>query len=476
MRQLISFLTKLLLLTTVLFFTAMWPHLSVNHIEGDQTRACCKTSAKACAPIPITTITTISIPGHYCLAHALVGATPLISIATSDVLLDLNGQFLQTTGATEAILFDNTTGRSNITITNGAIHGSGIGSIGILINVSLDSTTNDHIVLSNLNIDGCTNNGISAVTFDTLVIDRCNLHGCDSNLFLIGSNTIIKDSAFNESVSGYGALLSRCNAVVVNNSSFNFNSFGGMHLVDSKNIIVSNAYFLNNQGDGCTGLNAFDLTFDHCSFSENVNKGIFIDAPTLSPFLAVGYKFVECQAMNNCDNGFTFSTATSDIVLSRCVASGNCPGNGFVLTTTIGSIATVVECVAQDNSTGFDMSASFGNGLIKACNASGNGLANLSDGCFSGGGCAAGGCGFNDRATSLYQYVSNVAQGNGLNPAAGMVSTTTDTNYCINGAPTEYTPITGGPGVSAPFSQLGRSTNTNMFNAGITAWDNVTLQ
>lgn len=504
--------------------------------DESATRACCNRATRnACAPIPITTITTISTPGHYCLANSLIGTGALITIISDDVLLDLNGQFLEViSGSALEISSVTGTGLQNIIIKNGFLTSDqSTTSTGIIID-DVAFPTDLHafhynIVLEGLNIRLFNGTGIVANSTEKLVIECCNLDSNGQNLFVNNSAEVnLISSAFRISLTDSSATLFECNRTVMQNCAFTRNQFGGLTLNTCFEFYANNCHFNDNGdsgfGNGLDGILSTNLVFESCSFSFNNNTGMSLgdislfnaynctfnengfagigdgfsaisavptsvindfvfDQCTFSanaakgfiieglPGFCVGFKLLNCQAMNNTDHGFTFNNGATDIVLENCVSSGNTPGHGFVLTTTIGSFATFIGCVASDNTDGFNMVDSLGSGVIQECKAVGNsGTGSI------GFGPSLVGCGFNDTADSLYQYISCVAQGNGANPAANMVSTTTDTNYCIDGVPTEYTPITGGPGVSEPFSQLGRSTFTGMFNAGITAWDNVTLK
>ena len=71
---------------------------------------------------------TISTPGYYCAGQNITAnnTSPIITIASDNVTLNLNGYTLDASGfATNAIAFDNSSPRSNIVIDNGIITGDG---------------------------------------------------------------------------------------------------------------------------------------------------------------------------------------------------------------------------------------------------------------------------------------------------------------------------------------------------------------
>lgn len=539
MKNYISKISTLLLIATMLPLSLS--AATKNKVRREErvndahTRACCKTSAKACLPIAITTITTLSVPGHYCLANSLVGTGTLITIISDDVILDLNGHYLEvTSGSALEISSVTGTGLQNIIVENGFITSDQSSTAtGVMIaNVAFPTDLHAfhfNIIFKNLGIRLCNGAGVVANAIEKLVIDQCSLDSNGQNLYVNNSAEVtLLDSSFRIALFGDSATLFECNRTVMQNCVFTRNQFGGLTLNTCSELYATNCLFNDNGdsgfGNGLDGLLSDNLVFNNCSFSFNFGTGMSLGSTSLLnvfnctfnengstgfgdgfdaiasvptslindfvfeqctfssnaakgfyieglPGNCVGFKLSDCQAMNNTDHGFTFSNGATDIVLDNCVASGNTPGNGFVLTTTVGSIATLIECIAKDNTDGFNMVDSLGSGLLRGCSAVGNSAPGS-----IGFGPSLVGCGFNDRVDSLYQYVSNVAQGNGSNAASSMISTTTDTNYCLDGAATEYTPVTGGPGTQRPFSQYGRSTFTDQFNAGVTSWDNITLE
>ncbi|MDR3549866.1 MAG: right-handed parallel beta-helix repeat-containing protein [Candidatus Babeliales bacterium] len=367
--------------------------------------ACCAsivstfTNSNLCAPTPITSSTTITAPGSYCLANA-VGS---ITISASNVVLDLNGHYISPVGVAPAITIDNTSFRSNIIIKNGFLDGAGTTGDGV---ETTGSSTVQFLQLLNLDINNFGSDGI----------DMFNVHGLK---------------------------IENCNA--------SYNTGNGIIVSESLNIIVQNSSFIGNGANGVSDslVACTNLLFENCIFNLNTGSGISCGFSTC-------IKLLECQANANLSNGFTFTvvggTSPDDMNLEDCIACGN-GGVGFVVSTLVGTSAELTGCFAQHNLNGFDMSGSFGNGLIQNCKAVNNTT-----------------CGFKDNTFSLYQYVGNVGQHNDGTPAvpAG------DSNYCwADLAQTSTFIAPSGPGF-APYYQNGRNTNGGMF--GISSWDNVTLK
>jgi len=486
MKHFISKISKVLLIATILPIATIRAELPEN-VNEDQTRACCNRVPRiSCAPTPITTVTTITTAGTYCLANTISGAGPLITIASSSVVLDLNSFVLNATSG-NAVVVDPTLHRDHITIRNGLIDGSAAGdpntasgANGIVIPTPIEAAGFGHscVLLSNLDIRRFVSTGMSTgpsftsashQPVNNMTIDNCCFIYSGTNISLAGANISITNSKSEFSISGNGAYLNSCDAIRIEDSIFSFNALAGVVFNSCGGAIVNNSIFFSNSGDGFDAVQTnplialFGDVFEQCLFSGNGGKGVYINSPVLEGGC---FKFLECESLCNSDNGFTFSGIVTDVVLEQCISTGNCPGNGFVFTTAAGCTATLTECAASDNTTGFDMSASLGSGVIQGCKAIGNSLTVSAAGCTP----AAGGCGFNDTSTSLYQYVSNVAQGNGSGAASG-----TDTNYCVSGVGSEFTPVTGGPGITMPYNQYGRN-QFGFFAAGLSAFDNVTLR
>lgn len=494
MKKYITTFSTLFFVVTIFIATVATKIVPNVQVEDElQTRACCKISSRACAPTPITSITTISTPGTYCLANDLSGTTTLITISSSSVVLDLNGHILNAQGGANGIGFDGVFGRSDVTIKNGTIDGTGGGFDGIFLATPLSGATpgdlnEQNIILTDLLIKNFSDAGIvtsnhtSYLLSDTatpyyplsaVTIDNCTLASNEGSLGLYGAqDVIIKNSKFS-GMNLIGSILENCFNVLIQNSFFDKNGYGLVALNVSEMLIENSFFNFNTLGLMISG--GSNITVNGCSCNENTLVG-FLEGilfsgsqpPSGISFLncsfnqnalfafivssVVGAKVSGCQA-NSSGYGFILFDTATDIGFENCEAVGN-EESGFLTISSVGSNISCNGCLSKDNhAIGFDLSASSGSGVIQACKAIGNSF-----------------CGFNDKSGTLYQYLSNVAQNNGPGAAQSF-----DSNYCIGSGPTEYTPITGGPGVSKPFSQLGRSTATNVFNAGITSWDNVTL-
>ena len=128
----------------------------------------------ACRRVPRVPFT-IALPGVYCLARSLATASPTgtaITIAASDVVLDLNGRTLDGSpagSATQAIGIG-ASGRSNVTVKNGTVRGFQTG-------IQLTSVPGTHgNVVETIRADrntvvGVSAGGLGVVIRDNLVVE-----------------------------------------------------------------------------------------------------------------------------------------------------------------------------------------------------------------------------------------------------------------------------------------------------------------
>jgi len=442
----------------------------------------------ACQPTPIVAVpTTLSTPGVYCLTQDFTASSTLIIIGSNDIVLDLNSYSLNPTGKTDGIAFDGVLGRKNITIKNGTLDGIKGGLNGIFINapVVVDTTvssdplrqhdiTLSHLYIRNFALDGITTNtflsfeiyegklyqdfySLANINIENCVVSS-NLHGLE---MYYASSARIDNSTFNDN-SLDGALLFQCGVnseagARINNTIFSGSGFAGLFLGGCSNSIVSNCQFVGNYEGAVLKINGVvpcsSISFDHCTSTLNSYGFYFEDV--------LGLKLIACQA-SSCTYGFifypSFATDTmNDITVAQCIAERNF-GDGFSFSLKTNTLATVLECIASGNNNfGFNFATNGGTGLVQSCKAVINGKG-----------------GFSNGPNSLNRYVSNVAQGNGPNPAGSKIpNSVADTNYGNNGVATFYTPATGGPG-DLPFRQYG-TTPSGLYPAGLTAWSNITL-
>jgi hypothetical protein len=276
----------------------------------------------------------ISAPGTYRVCKDLTlttGASPLISITTSNVSLDLGGTTL-TTGAT---------------------------NYGVAVN-SGSAVHNIHIFNGTIAVD-------DAGTQEAIIVWQA-------------SNVIVEDiSVFNGpnvNISvGYnctGVILRRC--VCTGNNTQVVSGIPGLSATPG-------ALYIDGQYGNVTGTTT-DIIVEDCTASAGSVRGVSCNNCTSISIIdtqvfdatAAGFRFdtgvvsvecFNCSAINSC---FGFNILNTSALLTNCAAVSN-DGNGF--TTGTGSLNTVfVECEAYNNSTGFDI---FGHSdLLKRCVVSNN--------------------------------------------------------------------------------------------------------
>jgi len=366
----------------------------------------------ACMPIPLevsSTGTVITNPGYYCLANdvTLLGGTIQIgngTVTVSDVTLDLNNHTITVGSALDGI--DVYSGCSSITIKNGNISMPD-GQVGInLGGLSSDSDFYIYDVTIDSGAVGISApNGLTNLDIARVIVTNPTLNGFNIN----GASNVI---------------LSACQA---SGTTLLIGGGGGFYIV------------------GASGSSAL---LDSCIAVSNSNNGFYIAGQNVT--------LINCVAQAN-GFGFALDASAVNTMLENCTANFNTT-TGFYNGTTTGP-SSFISCAAQDNtSVGFDLSASAGSGLIKSCLAQGNN--------FHGSPIPHTGCGFYDRLSTHYQYVTNAAEGNGATPGVA----TGDTNYCIT--PDFHSTTT----LIAPFYQslVNDSASTGIFAP--TYWNNITLK
>lgn len=414
-----------------------------------------------CSPIQITLPTTISTPGHYCLANDLSGVDPLILILGStanDIVLDLNGHTLNVDSF--GIVLDGASSHKNIQILNGSVIG---GVFGISINTS--SIPHRNIQLQNISMRNSTAVGFFAASVEELVIDQVVTFSCGSNLINACKNVLIKDSFFSNNMFDGCDLISSCDIQVLN--SF-FNNNGAVDSSIHRGLMLDNvvsfkakdcsfdrSFSGGNQQYGVAIYAAVEssshLTFEHCMFNNNLIDGIVTvtSAGGVPSNVVQCIIFDECQANANGSTGFHMTNNVFGVDFNSCVACAN-KEYGYLVDGTTPHDVCIQNSIAKENGiAGFEFAS--GTGLIQSNKAVRNGD-----------------CGFDGAlpVTTSYSYVGNVAKNNGLNPA-DINLTGTDSNYCLHGGATAF--VTPGPG-ALPYSQLALVPGLSRGN-----WDNITL-
>ena len=319
----------------------------------------------------------INQPGSYYLTtNVSVVAGAVISIATNDVVIDLNGFYLKGGGG---IFVGGSV--SNLTVRRGSIKNAGRG-------VGFGGIPNCRI--EDLTIIG--NSGDAIEVGDNAVVRRCTLDGNN----------------------GFGVVATPISGanVVAEDCVIRSNSFGGISL--GVDVVVRNCVLQGNGTNGITlGANG---RVKGCQAIQNQNAGISIGAGgVVSETLAEGNSGLgisvgdfgtidHCNALQNSSAGISSGNNCS---VENCNVSQN--SSGGILT---GNNSSIASCIAQRN-TGVGISGGSSNRAYN-CTAA----ANTSNGLFAGDGsqmldCEASGNGGRGILVNRYCAVSGcTATGN----------------------------------------------------------------
>lgn len=444
----------------------------------------------ACNATPITSITTISAPGSYCLATSLSAPGTLITIASSDVVLDLNGQTLSSSSGTGISI----KAAANITIKNGFCENCAVGVsldfIGLASNIVLDKLS---IVSSSSQGINFSNPAINITIRDCIV--RANFN---ENIALFNcKNILLENCIWSDSAGGNGITILSSSDVLIKNCQSNHNFVQGLALTSCTNITIQDSLFNNNgQFGGAPGgenmriVGCRNLTVNRCNFNETVNNAGVIIFNSLSDtsnltfndclfnnnFFGLFFNITsatnasECIEFNNCQfNGnttrgvfFDGSQSAKNISFNNCFA---CKNQTVGFDVFLGINVCLNQCIANENNVGFLLENNGGggsgpnqpSGLLKECLALGNAT-----------------CGFQDHfngtspTITKFTYIANLAKGNGMNPA-GSTTPGTDSNYCIGTVATQTSFTPPGPATTGPYLQISTSKNPKSY------WDNITL-
>lgn len=429
-----------------------------------------------CNAIPITGKTTITSPGHYCLAQNITAAGPIINLSggSSNVVIDLNGHTLFP--SSNAGIFV-TGAHNNVTIENGSIIGASSG-----ITIFASGAGHNNIKISNVTVQGTTATAINVNTVKDFILENCFLQNNNTNLNLSQVDNAQILNVQCTSALTLGAQIQNCNNVHINCCQFNQNFASGMAASNSNSLYIEKSQFNNNGGVSANGLTVIEcsnirildcsfsksagtspisnqlfglfaqgtrnLNCENCLFNGNNFTGAQVEGFPVTSHCA---KFVNCQANGNGTNGLSVFNNVSDVIFDSCFTCSN--SRGFNIegqTTNVPTNICILNSVSKANSsTGFRLSS--GTGLLKENQALGNGV-----------------CGFDDFVftTSQYKYVANVGAGNGANPASILGFPFLDTNYCISSFGSIFIP--NGPGIF-PYRQVNLDTPPNSY------WNNITL-
>ena len=267
---------------------------------------------------------TISSPGSYYVTTNLTGvnAASGITIAASDVTLDLKGYSLVGVGGSiDGILVSGN--RTNLWIDNGAIRGWGLEGI--------DGTTAQSSAFADLKIIGGGNVGLRSGT--AALVSRCVATGNSQEGFLIYDGCQVREcTARNNGASG----IATGNNCRIADCQAQFNNSDGIATGSGCSISgCTSANHTNNNGGiiGSAGISSGSgCLISHCATANNFN-GILAGADS---------SISVCTALASLNSGISLS---SNSVVTASAASGNAY-NGIVLN---GRYSTVEGCTASGN-------------------------------------------------------------------------------------------------------------------------------
>jgi len=375
--------------------------LSVGDVLNSQldsieaTDACVYGTAITQADLPMI----ISSPGFYrlCGDVNITSASSAITIASNDVVLDLNSYaitFGGTSGSPAAIQLSSGT---NTIIRNGTIISANNNvSGGIVVNAG--QFCNAHI--SDITIQansGVLTTGIRGLNSTDFVVENCQINQGSNGIIISGcSNYVLKGCVISDPsafgieiingtlVSGNGEIM-HCtvfraqtafqflitpNVLTYVKNCSAFSSQSGFATGTGRGLVLEDCVALNSTGAGFS-LASSDTSVERCIASNNGGTGF-----ALSGFLT-GLVVRDCIANSNTARGFTI-TGASDALLEGCIAVNN-HIDGFDIQASGTATISLRECSATANTTqGFVLGGSAGI-ILKDCLATQNGLSGIID-------------------------------------------------------------------------------------------------
>lgn len=350
---------------------------------------------------------TISKSGRYSLSSDLFAApgsdnTPIILINSSDVDLDLCGKSITLSSTiassrTCRAAVEIASGRRNITILNGFIHGIAGATQRIaygILNPTGGTTPNANVTLEGLDVIGCSTTGIELAYVNKLHARQVRVFGSPDNV--------------RESINGLK--LSYCHHGEITESSFSgclsSSAVYGVQLTSCSDFEISGVRVSNNVS---TADNAYGIVLNSCvGFNcKNMQSHKNISRKTASP-IAAGFLlsassenvFSNCLTTSNVSArsvasasayGIRLENASNGNVFTECEAKGNVvDGSGGSLAAgyyLANSAYNVFDhCVAVDNKASSSSAAVLAYGFVatgtgsvfKYCRALGNSVASTS--------------------------------------------------------------------------------------------------
>ncbi|MCL4361568.1 right-handed parallel beta-helix repeat-containing protein [Candidatus Dependentiae bacterium] len=309
-------------------------------------------NVKNCGPTPVGASgqpVTISSPGSYCCANNITAAsTNAITIASSDVTLDLNGWTLQApTAGNAAILVSGAASRDNIVIKNGNITNS---SLSILLNADsglvMENVLIENILISNnLGAVGpIAGRAISGGELINITIRNCQIEFVTSTGGAVGTTA----------------------------SGIYFND-GGFFIRDVKieNCLISNCSAAGIYLQNSVGSTDQNIIIKDCILGNNGKNGIDFISAVNTRLTSVA--ILDCHSLNNTGTGI--SVAINGCTIQNTISNAN-TADGINLVSTNFSIS---NCTTNANSVvGINLSGSgSSNGTVANCVSHQNGFAGI---------------------------------------------------------------------------------------------------
>lgn len=283
-----------------------------------------------CQAFPIISQTILTTPGRYCLANDLMvmSSDPVITISSSNIVLDLNGIALIQTGTGNAIKIN--ANLSNIIIENGFIETTTNVNIGI----DLSGGGNSAIEINNVHIQGFSL-GIWAQDITNSRIGNSIIQSSSDTNLLLDSNAAgtinieIYNCQSNNCLEGAGINIESCAQISILNCIANNNKTDGIAIGNGACCTIKNSQAHENGSSGFNIAHGQNISLENNEACSNTKVGFLVlaDANLLVPWNAC---LTRCIAKNNAC-GFEI---------------GECNPNAFRLQNGL-----IKECVASQNST-----------------------------------------------------------------------------------------------------------------------------
>ncbi len=295
-------------------------------------------TATSCIGIPITTPTTISESGYYCLAHDIEGQ---IIIDANNVVLDLNNHRITTNNFGDALTV--TQGINRI-IKNGIIANSNWGIV-------LDGNTTTEV--SNITFSFCGLGGILVINSINLIIQSISMESTTIGCFFSQSNNanVLKDIYISQPQLGMvfenldNSIIQNCHIFDGDNPEFPF--FGPSNF--GFGLLSGN----NTHFDSCTVKRYTALGSSTGFFIDNASNIVLKNCITQS----IASLFPPNTAIAQ---GFWYTQLVNNLQLLNCSAidiSGTATSYGFLL---LGNDFVVDSCITQSSFSRFSPALSYG--------------------------------------------------------------------------------------------------------------------